>query len=467
MRQKVTIAIALAVASMLGVGAAVASGTGDSFAATSNSGKPGPDAAPDWTLVQAGHLLAIPGQAALEARTLVIHQGRIVRILQGFAGPDSVPEAVGKSVRTIDLQGAYVLPGLIDAHVHLSEEHTLNNVWEERSKIFRDTDEYRGILTARHAETELQHGFTTVRGAGDNTRATFSLRRAAHDGYALAPRILTAGPLIGVTGSQDDPDGYPFRESIRGLFRSEQTGVVCNGAESCRQAARYTAAQGAEWVKILASGGVEVLLPGHSDPLMSEDEIAAIVRSAHELRLHVMAHAISTESVKRCLRAGVDSIEHGSRLDDEAIALFKKTGAFFVPTLVAVAEWAKAAPNSRGVTPEQAAAIRERAFEGVQRAYHAGVPIVLGSDVGYVAHESGSEEFILLQEAGLTAGDAIRAGTVVAARLLGLEGEVGTLEPGKSADLVAVAHNPLADIREMTHVGLVMQGGTVRFNEQR
>jgi imidazolonepropionase-like amidohydrolase len=430
-----------------------------------NSAQPAGTNAPAWLFVQAGHLLAVPGHPFLGPSTVVIHDGVIIRVAPGFVGPDSEVAASGKPAQLVDLRNAYVLPGLIDAHVHLQDERILENVWEDRIKMFRYAAEYRAFRSIRNALTVVEHGFTTVRSAGDGSDLTFAMRQAALDGYVVAPRLRVAGAAIGPTGTQNDPQSWPFRSEVRDFLSREERHAVCDGVEDCRRAVRYIAARGAEWLKIKASGGVEVLFPNRRDPRFFKDELDDMVNTAHDLGLRVMAHAISAESIKRCLRAGVDSIEHGSTLDDEAIGLFKQKGAYLVPTLLAVSDWAAVATDSRGVPPSVVKSIRQAAFDSVRRAYKAGVPIALGSDTGFSPHARGSHEFELLVEAGLTPTDAIRAGTTVAARLLGLEQTIGTLEVNKAADLVATESNPLEDISELTRVKFVMQGGVVRLNK--
>jgi imidazolonepropionase-like amidohydrolase len=422
----------------------------------------GPAAPPlgrGWIVVHAGSLLAMPGTAPTRNQTVIIEDGRIKEIRGGFAMPAEIPGAAGAVVA--DLSHEFVMPGLIDAHVHLENAlPTSGNPLEQTLAGFTNTEADIAFAAAENARTVLNNGFTTVRGAGDLTDTVgFALKRAIKAGRVVAPRLLQAGKPVGPTGTQGDPRGY--RPEFMGVMTASFADRICEGVDACRQAVRHRVNLGSDVIKVKASGGVQVLLPGYPDAEFTDDELRAIVQTAHQLGRKVMAHAISNRSTKAALRAGVDSIEHGNVLDDEAIRLFKEKGAWLVPTLSAPHDWAEQSA-SRGVPEDQAKQIYVGTLESFRKAHAAGVKIAFGTDVGYSPHSREPLEFLWMVRGGMSPAEAIWSATIGSAELLGVSADVGTIQPGKVADLVATSGDPLGDINQMTKIDFVMQGGIIR-----
>lgn len=412
--------------------------------------------AADVAIVHAGKLLAVPGAPAKSAQTVVIREGRIAAVLAGYVGGAEAGIAKADDVRTYDLKDYYVLPGLIDGHVHITSE---NNPQQRLQQVeLSDADD--AIAGAGFAIKTLMAGFTTVRdvGAGPGD-AIFALRDGIRRGNVVGPRIFASGATISVTGGHGDgTQGY--RDDIAHVLRSP---AVCDGAADCRRAVREQVRRGADHIKLTATGGVLSNTAAGLEQQFFPDELAAIVDSGHAMGRKVTAHAHGLGGINAALRAGVDSIEHGTFLDDESIRLFKKTGAYLVPTLLAgatVTAWADD-PNSFLLPPQRAKA-REagpRMRDTVRRAHQGGVKIAFGTDTGVSKHGENAREFALLVEAGLTPAEAITAATVNGAANLGQSEALGTIEPGKWGDLIAVRGDPTADVSELLDVDFVMKEG--------
>lgn len=409
-------------------------------------------AADQWTVIHAGTLLAKPGEAPKATQTILVKNGIIESVQDGFADPAALK--LDGDVRVIGLEDKFVLPGLIDSHVHLSSElgpsQRLEDVTMEDSLI-----EMRAI---EFAQRTLQAGFTTVRNAGGAHDILQGLRDGFAKGYLLGPRILVAR-VVAPTGSHGDVDGY--RADVMELFTDE---TICDGADDCRRAVRLAVKNGADLIKVTATGGVLSDKATGTGQQMTDEELRAIVETAHSLGRKVAAHAHGTDGINAALRAGVDSVEHGSYLDAESIRLFKQTGAYLVPTVLAGETVVEIATTQTFFSP----AIKEKALkvglqikESLKRAHAAGVKIAFGTDSGVSHHGDNAKEFALMADAGLSPMEAIRAATVNAADLLGISSIAGTIEPGKSADLIAVANDPLANIRELENVVFVMVRGVV------
>lgn len=405
-------------------------------------------AAASDTYIHAGRLLDKPGQAARGPSTIIVRDGKIVEVRAGLA-PAPADAAL------IDLLTKFVLPGLIDSHVHLrSDAGGIAGLVEGVTQ----SDAAGAYVTADNARKTLMAGFTTVRNLGDGG-STLALRDAIAKGIAVGPRIVDAGRSISTTG------GHMDGRSGVAPFIADQISDdnLCDGVESCRQAVRIQIRRGADVIKIATTGGVN---SGTGRRKMAfDDEIKALVDTAHMYGRKIAAHAHGVEGVNAALAAGVDSIEHGTEMDDQTIALFKKSGAYYVPTLSTVngyIERLKANPNA--YEPKVLEQIRWRiAITGksVQRAYPAGVRIAFGTDAGVSKHGKNADEFEMLVKFGMPPSAAIEAATVTAAKLLGVDAEVGTLEPGKAADLIAVSGDPLSDVTVLKTVPFVMKGGTV------
>ena len=401
------------------------------------------------TFVQAGRILIDPASGKVEtAKTLVIQGGKVVRIADGY-----ISEPGG---RVIDLKASFVLPGLIDSHVHLTSQTSPTSRMDEVTQSSAE----QAMVGARFARRTLMAGFTTVADLGGDTDAVFALRKATAMGDVPGPRIVASGSAISVHGGHGDANG--FRWDILELLRPNS---VCSGADDCRRAVRQQVQAGADVIKITATGGVLSNTSAGLAQQFSDEELAAIVESAHRMGRRVTAHAHGVDGINAFLKAGGDSIEHGTYLDKDSVALFKKNGGYLVPTLMAgdFVYRVASGPNNF-LTPAQSAKALEagpKMLDMARRAHEGGVKFAFGTDTGVSAHGDNAGEFALLVKAGLTPLEAIQAATVHAADHLQLSAVAGRLTPGHSADLIAVAGDPLKDVATLQTVGFVMKEGTV------
>ncbi len=422
-------------------------------------GRPPP--APDrYTLIHAGTLLAVPGEKARERVTLVIRNDRVAAVEDGFLAAAAGAPA-GAPVQVIDLSDRYVLPGLMDAHVHLYHEPSFSRRRVERGDRYPPTrtapgTKAEGAVNAMiYARRNLAAGFTTVRDLGSDDESVFAVRNAINEGRMIGPRILLAGSSIAVTGGHGDST----RLGATGDDVERVINGTCDGAAECRKAVRYQYKLGADVIKLTATGGF-----GSNtglEPQLFPDELEAIIATAHLLGLKAAAHAYSPVAIKDAVRAGVDSIEHGFLLDDEGIALMKKSGAFLVPTLSA------SYPPPIFRVPDPPSVKLRNEYKAFERAYAAGVKIAFGTDAGTFEHGTNGKEFELMVGFGMKPMDAIRSATVMTAELFGISAEAGTLEPGKLADVVAVKGSPLDDISALRRIDFVMKGGRVAKQDGR
>lgn len=412
-----------------------------------------PALAPDPTLViHCGSLMAVPGEPIQREMTVIVRSGVIASVVRGYQRPEPAP---GESVRIIDLRDRFVLPGLIDCHTHITGQYDQN----VRLRAVTETDADAAIKGVVFARRTLAAGFTTIRNVGSSGDAAFALRDAIEAGLVPGPRILVAGESITPTGGHSDGT-LGYREDLFGL-PSAMAGVA-DGPDASRQAVRAQVKRGADLIKLTATGGVLSNTAAGVDRQFFDDELEAIVQTARLLGRKVAAHAHGPEGIKAALRAGVDSIEHGTYLDEECIELFLKTGAYLVPTIHAgkfVAEKAEIDGYFPPPVRHKAAAVGPQIQGSFARAHKAGVKIAFGTDVGVGAHGTNAREFVYMVEAGMSATEAIRCATVHAADLCGLSDEIGTIEVGKRADLIAVDGDPTRDVSVLLDVAWVMAGG--------
>ncbi|MFM8286383.1 MAG: amidohydrolase family protein [Planctomycetaceae bacterium] len=402
------------------------------------------------TLIHADRLIDGTGQGPRVGVTLVIAGGKIVEIVPGKRAP-----AAGDTL--IALPGATVLPGLMDMHTHLQSQHSKDSYTE---KFFMDQAEY-ALRSTQYARATLLAGFTTVRDLGDNGVNSIALRKAIQNRWIVGPRIFTAGKSLATTGGHADPSN-----ALRGDFRRDPGPVegVVNGPDDARKAVRQRYKDGADLIKLTATGGVLSLAASGQNPQFTAEELAAVVETARDYGMTVAVHAHGNEGIRRAILAGVDSIEHGTFLTDETIALMKERGVWWVPTNMA-GEWVAQKAAEPGYFPE---IVRPKAAEigplmkiTFRKAYRAGVKIAFGTDSGVSPHGENAHEFELMVEGGMPPLEAILTATRHAAELLKVSDRLGTLEPGKLADVIAVEGDPLADIAAMRRVVFVMKDGEV------
>jgi len=421
------------------------------FAMTSVAQAAPPDpAVPNIVVVQAGRLLDRPGRAPRGPSTIVVRDGRVSEILDGFVD-------VPGSLRVIDQRARFVLPGLIDSHVHLHSD-TGGQLGQLESVQLEDAEiAFNALVNARKT---LRAGFTTVRNLDDASGATLALRDAIRAGKVVGPNIVDAGRAISTTSGHFD-DALGYREEYGDLRQQHEN--LCDSPESCRRAVRIQVGRGVDVIKIATTGGVNSQVGAGLGQQMFDDEVSAIVEAARMYGKKVAVHAHGTDGINVALRSGATSIEHGTLLDDDSIALFLKAGAYYVPTLSVVNGYIeRLASNPDAYSPEVRAKIEWRirvTGESLRKAVPRGVKIAFGTDAGVSKHGRNADEFELMVKHGMTPAAALQAATVNAADLLGLQAEAGSIEPGKRADLIAVDGDPLLDVTVLKRVPFVMKDG--------
>jgi imidazolonepropionase-like amidohydrolase len=404
-----------------------------------------------------GTLLAVPGQEPVSKATVVVRDGRIAEVAGGFVEPAELGSVADAVAEVIDLRDQFVLPGLIDAHTHITAQYSA----DARLRRVQEEDAAAALRGALYARLTLEAGFTTIRNVGSSGRAALALRDAIRAGTVRGPRMLVAGESLSPMGGHSDAT-LGYREDLFGVPSSMQG--ICDGPYECRKAVRAQVKRGADFIKLTATGGVLSATAAGTEQQFFADELAAIVQTAHLLGRKVAAHAHGTRGINAALGAGVDSIEHGTFLDDESIRLFLETGAFLVPTIVA-GKTVEERARQPGYFPEPVAEKARRVGPQIQsafaRAHRAGVKIAFGTDSGVSAHGENGREFAYMVEAGMSPMDAIVSATLGAAELLGLADEIGSIAPGRSADVIASADNPLVDISALQRPSFVMREGVV------
>jgi imidazolonepropionase-like amidohydrolase len=404
------------------------------------------------TIIYCGKLIDVKSLQVLSEMSVVVEGNKITDLQKGYISASA-------NDKVIDLKNKTVMPGLIDCHVHMEEETSPHNFENE----FKLNPADRAFLSIGFAEKTLMAGFTTVRDLG-GSGVNISLRNAINKGLLKGPRIFTAGKALSSTGGHGDPTNG-LRDDLRG--DPGPTDGVVNGAEDCRKAVRMRYKEGSDLIKILATGGVLSLEKDGAGAQLTDEELKAIIETAKDYGLKVAAHAHGAEGIKRAIRAGVNSIEHGTYMDDEAIELFKKYGTYYVPTIIAgksVADSAKKPGYFPEIIALKASAVGPLIQNTFAKAYKAGVKIAFGTDAGVYAHGKNWMEFIYMTEAGMPILEAIRSATVNASELIGISNKTGSIEKGKLADIVAVEGDPTKDVQAMGKVQFVMKDGIVYKN---
>ena len=403
------------------------------------------------TVIHAGQAFTSTSDKLTGPISIVVDGNTITRVEKGHI-------AVGEGDTLVDLSDSVVLPGLMDMHVHLSFQQGGTASYLKR---FTQNEADYALMASHYAEKTLMAGFTTVRNLGDSYNETVALRNAISKGIAKGPRIYTAAKSIATTGGHADPSNG-MAKLISPHVGPEQ-GVI-NGVDEARQAVRQRYKDGADTIKITATGGVLSVAKSGQNPQFMDDELVAVVETAKDYGMKVAVHAHGKEGMIRAIKAGVASIEHGTYMDKEVMKLMKKHGTYYVPTILAgnfVAEKAKIDGYFPDIVRPKAAAIGPLIQATFGKAYKAGVNIAFGTDSGVSAHGDNAQEFALMVEAGMPPAEAILSATVNTAKLLDVEETLGTLEAGKLADIIAVKGNPLTDISVLEHVQFVMKDGKI------
>jgi imidazolonepropionase-like amidohydrolase len=402
------------------------------------------------TLVHAGKLINVENGKVLTQQTIIIDGEKISGVEAGYRQP-------GSEDQVIDLTAHTVMPGLMDMHTHFYTQFS-PTVYSEGHRLNEADFALRGAV---FAEKTLMAGFTTVRELGDNYQISVALRKAIAQGYVKGPRIYAAGKSIATTGGHADPtNGVAFAQMGD---PGPKDGVI-NGPEEARKAVRQRYKEGSDLIKLTGTGGVLSVAKSGTNPQFTDAEFAAVVQTAKDYDMKVAVHAHGKEGMERAIKAGVDSIEHGTFMDKETFALMRKYGTYYVATISA-GKWAAEKAAINGFFPElvrpKAANIGKLIQQTFGEAYKAGVKIAFGTDAGVFPHGDNWREFVYMTEAGMPAMTAIQSATIEGARLLGVEAELGSIKAGKTADIIAVSGDPLQDITVMGEVNFVMKAGTV------
>ncbi len=401
--------------------------------------------AAETVAIRAGAVLADAASEPTGPATILVEDGRIVSVTPGTG-------AVAAD-RVIDLSDKTVLPGLIDLHTHLTGDPG-GDFWKEAT----EPDEWGVVVGAKNARLTARAGFTTVREAGSGRDTAFALRRGTAEGMVAGPRILAAGPALAIIGGHGDVNG--FRSEVNELLDS---GFTCTGAVECAAKVRLASQNGADVIKITATGGVLSQQGRGLEAHFTFEEMKAIADTAHSLGLKVMAHAHGARGIEQAARAGIDSIEHGTYLDEAAAKAMRENGTVLVPTLMAL-EGVSEGLGKGVYTPvveDKIRAVQPLMNSLVSRARQYGVTVAFGTDAGVYQHGRNAEELALMKKQGMSDREVLASATTVAAKVLGMESEIGKLAPGYSADIIAVDGNPLADVTVLEDVDFVMVRGKV------
>lgn len=405
------------------------------------------------TIIHAGRLIDGRNDKPRSKVSIVIEDGRITNVADGYI-------AQKEGDKLIRLTEHTVMPGLMDMHTHLMSQHSKDSYTE---RFFMEQADY-ALRSTVYARVTLLAGFTTVRDLGDNGVNSISLRKAIDQGWVPGPRIFTSGKSLATTGGHADPTN-----ALRGDYRRDAGPLegVINGADDARKAVRQRYKDGADLIKLTATGGVLSLAASGQNPQFTDEELQAVVATAKDYNMIVAVHAHGTEGIKRAVLAGVDSIEHGTFMTDEVIELMRQKGTYWVPTNLA-GEWVAEKSKEPGYFPEivrpKAAAIGPVIRATFAKAHAAGVKIAFGTDSGVSPHGQNAREFELMVAGGMSPMKAIQSATLESAKLLKIDDRLGTIEVKKIADIVAVQGNPLENIRAMYDIVFVMKEGVVFKN---
>lgn len=401
-------------------------------------------------VIHAGRLIDGVSKQPRARVSILIRNERITAVQSGYVTP--------AGAEVVDLSNATVLPGLIDTHVHISFQFTGANPVAER---MTSTSIDNALRATNYARRTLEAGFTAVRDVSGDTPVVVGLKRAINAGTIAGPRLWVAGTALGPTGGHSDPHNGLDQD----LMHPHWEDSVVDGPDAAAKAVRRLHREGADLVKIMPSGGVLSIGDNPNHQLMSDAEIKSVVDTAHALGMKVAAHAHGKIAIDNASKLGVDSIEHGSFGDTDSYKLMKQHGTYLVPTLLVadtVVQIAKSRPDALPPSSaKKALEVGPITINNLKAAYKAGVKIAFGTDQALSPHGQNAKEFALMVRAGMTPMDAIIAATSNAADLLGAAADVGSVQPGRYADIIAVAGDPLADVTELERVRFVMKGGAV------
>ncbi|MCO4799500.1 MAG: amidohydrolase family protein [Colwelliaceae bacterium] len=406
----------------------------------------------DTQVIHAGELLAVPGKSPLKEQTIIIVDGKISEIKKGFISANSID----KNATLIDLSKSFIMPGLMDMHVHLQGELGPKN----DSEALKMSSQLMQMRSHMFAMRTLNAGFTTVRDVGSSSQEMYALRDAIDNGWLKGPNIIAAGG-VGITGGHADVSGVS-PELME--FHDESNKTVCDGPFDCRRAARHTIKYGANLIKITSTGGVLTDRATGTGQQMEMDELKEVVLAAKRMGAKVASHAHQEDGIIAALEAGVASIEHGTYAGEKSYKLFKKTGAYLVPTLLAGETVLQMAKNTDVLSESQKAKAIKVGTDmkgNFSKAYKAGVKIAFGTDSGVSKHGINAQEAVLMHKAGMPALDIIKSATINAADLIGKSKSLGSIEVGKIADIIATHGSPLSDIKELLDVDFVMKSGEI------
>lgn len=419
--------------------------------ATAQLGAPGEQRGKGTVVIKAAQIIDGRGGEPIRNGVVVVTDDKIMAV--GSLASITIPAGS----RMIDLGDATIMPGFIDSHTHIIGR-IVGDPGRDDADV-RDPESFGAILGVENAKRTLMAGFTTIRNVGAGNFDDVALRKAINEGWIVGPRMVTAGHSFGITGGHCDENGFKA-----GLADHDFRNGVADGVEEARKAVRYQVKYGADVIKICATGGVLSEGDAVGATQYTYEEMKAVVDEAHKLERKVAAHAHGAEGIKIAVRAGVSSIEHGSFMDTEAAKMMADKGTFLVPTLMAGEGVERLAKNGvlKGLRGEKALAAAAAMRNGIKIAAANKVQIALGTDAGVIPHGTNAHEFTLMVEwGGLTPMQSIVAGTMNAAKLLGLDKSIGSLESGKSADIVAVSGDPLKDIKKMEGAVFVMKNGMI------